>query len=73
VDREWAQTWGKDSAAVTIGTALLQGLLSDAKERFAAISLSVSTTNPAMRLYERLGSVPIAQRDSSVIMLYRFD
>lgn len=56
-----------------IGTMLMQRLLAEAKERFPAISLSVSTTNPAVRLYERLGFVPIAQQGASVTMLYRWE
>jgi GNAT superfamily N-acetyltransferase len=38
-----------------IGTKLLRHLLSEAEKRYAAISLSVSESNPARRLYEREG------------------
>lgn len=52
-----------------IGTALLTALLDMARTRFAALSLSVSLTNPAKRLYERLGFVEVAApADGSVTM-----
>jgi ribosomal protein S18 acetylase RimI-like enzyme len=38
-----------------IGTKLLRHLLSEAEKRYAAISLSVSESNPARRFYEREG------------------
>lgn len=38
-----------------IGTELLTQLCDQARDRYAAISLSVSTPNPALRLYRRLG------------------
>ena len=41
-----------------VGTRLLRHLLSVAAEQFDAVSLSVSETNPARRLYEREGFVP---------------
>ena len=40
-----------------IGTLLLQHLLEAAKQRYARVILSVRTTNPAKRLYERMGFV----------------
>jgi GNAT superfamily N-acetyltransferase len=43
-----------------LGTALLARLLADAREQgTAAVSLSVRESNPARRLYERLGFVPV--------------
>jgi GNAT superfamily N-acetyltransferase len=42
-----------------IGTRLLQHLLARADRRFAKVSLSVTIGNPATRLYERLGFVPV--------------
>jgi GNAT superfamily N-acetyltransferase len=38
-----------------IGSALLQGLLDEAGRSGAAVSLTVDMSNPAARLYERLG------------------
>ena len=38
-----------------IGTALMQHLLTAAKDRFAAVALNVRADNPAVRLYQRLG------------------
>lgn len=50
-----------------IGTAMLRCLLSEAAHYFKAVSLSVSTSNPAHRLYEREGFQPIAKpEDGSV-------
>ncbi len=40
-----------------VGTLLLQHLLEAAKQRYASVILSVRTTNPAKRLYERMGFV----------------
>ncbi len=38
-----------------VGTATLSALLDVAREHFPGLSLSVRETNPAVRLYERLG------------------
>jgi GNAT superfamily N-acetyltransferase len=38
-----------------IGTDLLNGLIEHARSRRLALSLSVQETNPALRLYQRLG------------------
>ncbi len=38
-----------------MGTALLQALLAEAAQAAGTVSLSVATSNPARRLYERLG------------------
>ncbi len=40
-----------------VGTLLLQHLLEAAKQRYSSVVLSVRTTNPAKRLYERMGFV----------------
>jgi ribosomal protein S18 acetylase RimI-like enzyme len=42
-----------------IGTQLLQKLLETAPHHFPAVSLNVRVDNPARRLYERLGFVPV--------------
>jgi ribosomal protein S18 acetylase RimI-like enzyme len=52
-----------------IGTALLTGLLDAARERYDAVSLSVSADNPAVRLYERLGFARVAGHRGSLTML----
>lgn len=54
-----------------IGTRLLRRLLSAARRRFAAVSLSVSRLNPARRLYEREGFVPVGQSDRGSITMVR--
>ena len=63
-----------------VGTWILKYLLSLCKTRYAGVSLSVRTDNPAIRLYERFGfrrtsESPIVNRmgTESVIMLLRFD
>jgi len=40
-----------------VGTLLLQHLLEAAKQRYPGVVLSVRATNPAKRLYERMGFV----------------
>lgn len=40
-----------------VGTQLLQHLLEAAKQRYRSVVLSVRATNPAIRLYERMGFV----------------
>ena len=62
-----------------IGTAMLQQLLELAQTRYPAISLSIRTSNPALRLYQRLGfaTVPGSEvknrvGDTSMTMVYRF-
>ena len=42
-----------------IGSALLENLLSMASAQFPAISLSIRADNPAQRLYERNGFLPV--------------
>lgn len=56
-----------------IGTALLSRLLSEAAQRFDAVSLSVTESNPARRLYERLGFIIFDKsKGSSMTMVKRF-
>ena len=55
-----------------VATALLPRLLSEAAQWFEAVSLSVSESNPARRLYERLGFVVFGKSEGqSVIMVRR--
>ena len=55
-----------------IGTRLLGRLLSVARAREQDLSLSVSRGNPARRLYERLGFVPVVEDPTSVTMVRRW-
>jgi ribosomal protein S18 acetylase RimI-like enzyme len=50
-----------------VGTKLLAELAAAATSH--AISLSVETDNPAVRLYERAGYVPVAQDEGALTML----
>src|SRR5262245_52577210 len=54
-----------------IGTSLLARLLEIAGATYEAVSLSVSTENPAQRLYERIGFERVGISGNSVTMLKR--
>lgn len=55
-----------------IGTALLRRLLAEAARTSEAVSLSVSESNPARRLYERVGFVVVGTPEGgSVTMVKR--
>ena len=51
-----------------IGTALLRALLEEAAEAGKRLSIHVEVNNPARRLYERLGFVPVEERGVYVLM-----
>ena len=53
------------------GTALLRYLLSEAEQRFQAVSLSVADSNPARRLYERFGFTAIGDPSGDSITLVK--
>ena len=55
-----------------LGTALMKRLLSEASALFPAVSLSVSPSNPARRLYERLGFQTLEVRGGHPLMLMKF-
>lgn len=56
-----------------IGTKLLRHLLSAGEERYDAVSLSVSESNPARRLYEREGFNAVSEPvGGSITMVKRF-
>jgi ribosomal protein S18 acetylase RimI-like enzyme len=54
-----------------IGSKQLVHLLEEARSRYSAICLSVSPTNPAQRLYQRLGFEVVGENGSSVTMVKR--
>lgn len=54
-----------------MGTKLLERLMAEAKNRYPAISLSVSVDNPALRLYERLGFEVLSADRNSLTMIKR--
>lgn len=58
--------------SIGIGTALLADLIHTARPFYPALSLSVSTGNPAQRLYERLGFHLIKQEGDSLTLLLDF-
>lgn len=53
-----------------VGSRLLGGLAAEADERGLALSVYVERHNPAIRLYERLGLVPIAA-DAVYLLMQR--
>lgn len=53
------------------GTRMLLATLEEAAQEFSAVSLSVSTTNPAVRLYERQGFRRVTEQGSSIVMLWQ--
>jgi ribosomal protein S18 acetylase RimI-like enzyme len=54
-----------------VGTRLLIHLLKNSQTRYQAISLSVSSDNPAVRLYQRLGFETVESIDNSLTMVKR--
>ena len=54
-----------------VGTKMLRRLLSAAEDSFTAVSLSVSESNPAKRLYEREGFVPIGPSGDGPITMVK--
>jgi len=52
-----------------IGTKLLARLMTEAKNRYQAVSLSVSADNPALRLYQRFGFGVVATGGNSLTMI----
>jgi ribosomal protein S18 acetylase RimI-like enzyme len=51
-----------------IGTVLLTELITQARGRYPALSLSVDPQNAAMRLYERLGFTVVGATGTSLTM-----
>jgi ribosomal protein S18 acetylase RimI-like enzyme len=54
-----------------IGTTLLRGLQSEAAAAGKPLRIHVERFNPALRLYERLGFTPIADRGVYLFMDWR--
>lgn len=52
-----------------VGTGLLVHLLTEARTKYPAVSLSVSLDNPAVRLYRRLGFKAVAVSGDSLTMV----
>ena len=62
-----------------VGTLALERLLDECRSRYPGVCLSVRKTNPAIRLYERLGFKLVPDSDEinrvgteSIVMLVRF-
>ncbi len=51
-----------------IGSHLLDLLLSQARKHYTAVCLSVSNSNPALRLYRRHGFERVAMKDDSLTL-----
>jgi ribosomal protein S18 acetylase RimI-like enzyme len=51
-----------------IGSAVLRQVLEEADAARVPVTLHVVTTNPALRLYERLGFVPVSEDGIHVLM-----
>lgn len=54
-----------------LGTDLLNRMIAEAGNQYAGLSLSVSSVNPAKRLYERLGFEIIEREGTSLTMMKR--
>jgi ribosomal protein S18 acetylase RimI-like enzyme len=53
------------------GTTLLRGLMAEAAAAGKALSIHVERMNPALKLYERLGFVPVADEGVHLRMEWR--
>jgi ribosomal protein S18 acetylase RimI-like enzyme len=51
-----------------VGTALLRELIAEAETSGRSLTIHVEQGNPARRLYERLGFVPVAERGHNTLM-----
>jgi ribosomal protein S18 acetylase RimI-like enzyme len=51
-----------------VGTQLLLSMLAAARDKYSALSLSVSVENPARRLYQRLGFETVEQTGAALTM-----
>lgn len=51
-----------------LGTALLRCLQREAEESHRSVTLHVTPTNPARRLYERLGFLPVSETETHLAL-----
>ena len=51
-----------------VGSVLLRGLIEEARASDRSLTIHVEHGNPARRLYERLGFVPVAERGHNTLM-----
>lgn len=56
-----------------IGTALLKHLIEEVKQKYPGLSLSVSSCNPVIQLYRRMGFEVITESETSLTMVKNFD
>jgi len=54
-----------------IGTAMLRRVFSAAEKQYPAVSLSVSVSNPARRLYKREGFVPVSRSEDGAMTMVK--
>ncbi|HYE73887.1 MAG TPA: GNAT family N-acetyltransferase [Blastocatellia bacterium] len=52
-----------------IGTALLKHLIKDISTKYSGLSLSITSSNPAVRLYRRIGFVIFEENAASLTMI----
>jgi ribosomal protein S18 acetylase RimI-like enzyme len=56
-----------------VGSALLAALQAEAAAAGKALSIHVEKFNPALRLYERLGFLPVEDKELYLLMEWRLD
>ncbi|REK19424.1 MAG: GNAT family N-acetyltransferase [Planctomycetota bacterium] len=52
-----------------IGTRLIRAALEEAEQQYPAVSLSVTSINPAVRLYDRMGFERLGEQGGTLLML----
>ena len=61
-----------DGRSSGVGGALIDAYFEYARKVFPAVSLSVLTSNPARRLYERKGFKSVSEEDGHTLMVFVF-
>lgn len=56
-----------------IGSALLRALMDEARASAIPVSIHVERSNPALRLYRRLGFLPVSEHGIYLLMRWRSD